>query len=583
MRKIILASLPVSINETGKIESKKRINMRTMIKNLLSFSLLAIIISSCGKKSVDVLIPEDAAIVYHINAASLSSKLSWDEIKNSEWFKLASDLNQADELEKKLFEDPENSGIDLKKDMYLSVHMSGKNSYVVFQGKLKDVKAYETMITKAGDNKEIKKDGNINYAGDKDGLFTWNNERFIIVGQSSDFMPDNKNYYSERESNDITMDSVLNYAKGLYNLKKSKSIGIDSHFAYLINDKGDMHFWVNSSSLVQQSLPMGMGGLFDATTLLKGNSTGYSLTFEDGKISATAKSWFNKDIGKLMNKYKAGNLNTDMLKKIPGKDVAIAFAMKYPPEILKEFLQLIGVDGIINGLMGMLGISVDDIVKAMKGDMMFAVSDFSVKDTKKTLDLGTDSMTMTMTSPEPDAKVLFATSINDKASFDKIADVLKKEISKQQGTEDLDKMKYTVKDNWLIAGNSQENIDVFAAGKTTDHPFISKISGHPIGGFIDLQKILGSIQTKETEEYKDLLSGNGNIWENIIFYGGEMNSGAMTSYFEVTMIDKKTNSLKQLNNYISTLAKTFKDKPGFGKFDDEIPVVDSIAVPTVVQ
>jgi Domain of unknown function (DUF4836) len=575
--KIILASQPVSIKETGKNLS----NMRAIIKNLLSLSLLVIIISSCGKKSVDVLIPEDAAMVYHINAASLSSKLSWDEIKNSEWFLMASKEGNPDDFEKKLLEDPENSGIDMKNDMYLSVHINGKTSYVVFQGKLKDVKAYETMITKAGDNRELKKDGNINYAGDKDGLYTWNNERFIIIGHSSDFMPED--YYGDNEESDINMDSVLNYAKGLYNLKKSKSIGNNSHFASLINDKGDMHFWVNSSSLVQQSLPMGMGGLFDATTLLKDNSSGYSLTFEDGKISATAKSWFNKDISKLMNKYKAGNLNTDMLKKIPGKDVAIAFAMKYPPEILKEFLQLVGVDGIINGLMSMLGISVDDIVKAMKGDMMFAVSDFSVKDIEKTFDIGTDSMTMSMTSPEPEAKILFATSINDKASFDKIADVLKKEISKQQGTEDLDKMKYTVKDNWLIAGNSQENVDGFAAGKTTDHPFISKINGHPIGGFIDLQKILGSIQTKETEDYKDLLSGKGNIWENIIFYGGEMKSGAMISYLEVTMIDKKTNSLKQFNNYFSTLAKTFKDKPGFGKFDDEIPVVDSIAIPPVVQ
>lgn len=72
------------------------------------------------------------------------------------------------------------------------------------------------------------------------------------------------------------------------------------------------------------------------------------------------------------------------------------------------------------------------------------------------------------------------------------------------------------------------------------------------------------------------MSGDGNIWENIIFYGGEMKSGAMTSYLEVNLIDKKTNSLKQFNNYLSTLAKTFKDKPGFGLNDDESPKIDTI-------
>jgi hypothetical protein len=559
------------------LTNKKNFYMRTMIKNLLSFSLLALLISSCGKKTADVLIPENAAMVFHINAASLGSKLTWDEIKNSEWFKMASKENHADDFEKKLLEDPENSGIDLKSDMYFSVHMSGKNSYVVFQGKLKDVKAYESLITKVGDTKEIKKDGSISYTGDKGGLVTWNNDRFIIVGQSAGYFPGNKDLYGDNDEHSITMDSVLKFAKDIYNLKKSKSIGNDSRFASLFNEKGDMHFWINSSSLIQNSMPMGMAGLFDATTLLKGNAVGYTLSFDDGKISASTQSWFNKELGDLMKKYKAGNLNTDMLKKIPGQDVAFVFAMNYPPEGLKEILQLAGVDGIVNGLIGMLGISIDDFVKAMKGDMLFAVSDFNVKDTKSSFDPGNDSMTFT--KPEPDAKVLFATSINDKASFDKIADVLKKEISKQGGTEDLDKIKYTVKDNWLIAGNSQEIVDGFAAGKTNEHSFISKISGHPMGGYIDLKKILGSINSKETEEFKNIISGEGNIWDNIIFYGGEMKSGAMTGHFEVNMIDKKTNSLKQFNNYISTIATTYKNKRHQdGMLNWDSPVIDSAIV-----
>lgn len=553
--------------------------MRTMIKNLFSFSLLALLISSCGKKTVDVLIPENAAMVFHINAASLGTKLTWDEIKNSEWFKMASKESHTDDFEKKLLEDPENSGIDLKSDMYLSIHMSGKNSYSVFQGKLKDVKTYETMITKAGKNKEIKKDGSINYTGDKGGLVTWNNDRFIIVGQSAGYFPGNKDLYGDNDEHSITMDSVLKFAKDIYNLKKSKSIGNDSRFASLLNEKGDMHFWMNSSSLIQNSMPMGMGEMFKVTSLLQGNATGYTLSFDDGKISASTKTWFNKELGDLMKKYNARNLNTDMLKKIPGQDVAFVFAMNYPPGGLKEILQLVGVDGIVNGLIGMLGISIDDFVKAMKGDMLFAVSDFSVKDKKKSIEFGTD--TMSFSNPEPDAKVLFAISINDKASFDKIADVLKKEISKQGGTEDLDKIKYTVKDNWLIAGNSQENVDDFAAGKTTEHAFITKISGHPMGGYIDLQKILGSIQSKETEGYKNLISGEGNIWENIIFYGGEMKSGAMTGHFEVNMIDKKTNSLKQFNNYISTIATTYKNKRNNEiKEDTEMLLApDSINIP----
>ncbi len=554
--------------------------MKTIIKNLFCFSLLALLISSCGKKTANVLIPDNAAMVFHINAASLGSKLPWDDIKNSDWFKMAGNKSQATDFERKLLENPDTSGIDLKGDFYISIQIKGNNRYVVLQGKLKDAKAYEAMLTKAGKIKDIKKEGSISYTGDKDGLVTWTNDRFIIVAQTAGFQPNRSDFYGDRTEKPLTMDSVLKYAKDLYNLKKSNSLGNDSRFASLLQEKGDMHFWLNTGLLMQGSIPMGMGEMFKASSLMKGNATGYTLSFDDGKITASAKSWFNKELGDFMNKYKPGNINTDMLKKIPGQDVAIVLAMNYPPEGLKEFLKLLGMDGLVNGLIGMFDVSIDDFVKAIKGDMLFAVSDFSVKDKKKTIKFGTDSMSFS--NPEPDAKILFATSINDKASFDKIADVLKKEISKQEGAEELDKIKYAVNDKWFVAGNSQENVDGFVAGNATEHAFISKISGHPAGGYIDLQKILGSIQIKESEGFKDLLSGKGNIWENIIFYGGEMKSGAMTSYFEVNMIDKKTNSLKQFNNYIGALAKTINDKKKFSDMRDVVQP-DSISIPPPVS
>ena len=167
---------------------------------------------------------------------------------------------------------------------------------MVVQGKLKDVKAYESMINKINNNKEIKKEGSISYTGDKEGLITWNNDRFIMVGQSAGFLPDNEGFYGNREKHSITMDSVLKFAKGIYNLKKSNSLGNDSRFASLINEKGDMHFWINTGSLFQNSIPMGMGGLFKVTSLLEGNATGYTVSFDNGKISASARSWFNKAV-----------------------------------------------------------------------------------------------------------------------------------------------------------------------------------------------------------------------------------------------------------------------------------------------
>ena len=552
--------------------------MKSAIKNLLTLILPALLISSCGKskKTADVLIPGNAAMVFHINAASLSSKLSWNEIKNSDWFKMASKEGPEDEFAKKILDDPENSGIDLKGDMYFFIQMHGSDAYMVFQGKLKDGAVFETTVKKIAKHREVKKDGNLNYAADDKGCVSWNKDRFIVVFNSENFMG-MRNQFGGRKRSVITEDSILNYAKQLYSLKKSNSIGDDSRFASLLDEKGDMHFWFNAGLYMQGLMPMGLGDLFKATSLMQGNVTGYTMNFDNGKITASSKSWYNKELVSFMKKYKPGNINTDMLKRISGQNVSMVIAMNYPPEGLKEFMKLLGVDGVVNGFMGRIGFSLDDFVKANKGDLLFAVSDFTVQDKTITYDYG-GLEPYSYTSSKPDAKILFATSINDKPSFDKMVDILQNEIGKEGQTEELDKIKYSIKDNWFVAGNAQDAVDGFAAGNKTDHAFISKISGHPMGGYIDIQKILGGIQTKKADNFKTVLSGGGNIWDNIIFYGGDLKDGAHTGYFEINMIDKNTNSLKQFNNFISTLAKSARNERENDMSERDYPKMKDIEV-----
>jgi hypothetical protein len=44
-----------------------------------------------------------------------------------------------------------------------------------------------------------------------------------------------------------------------------------------------------------------------------------------------------------------------------------------------------------------------------------------------------------------------------------------------------------------------------------------------------------------------------------VTYGGDFNDGYTTGHFEINMVDKNTNSLKQLHNYVSMIAKKFKE------------------------
>ena len=536
--------------------------MKSTLKNLLTISLLASVISNCtSNKTADLLIPEDASMVVHINAPSLSSKLSWAEIKNSEWFRMFNKEKSKTDLEQKLLDDPSTSGVDMNSDMYFFMKPSGRHGYMAFQGKLKDVKAFEEMVKKLNEKDEIKRDGNISYIGNGLDFMTWTSDRFMMVGETKM----NDGYGDEYKGAELTKDSVLNFAKATYNLKSNKSMGSNSKFSSLLNDKGDLHIWISNSLMMGGGNVSKQISFLKASSVFEGNSTGMTVNFDNGKITGTSKTYYNKQLKGLYEKYLSGNLDVDMLKKIPGENVAVVMAFKCKPEGIKEFLKLLGFDGLADGYLREAGVSLDDVIAANKGDLMLAVSDFSMKK-----DPEASSENSYSTSSMPGAKILFATSINNKGAFDKVIDAVKNTMNKEGGENagPLGGIKYEIKDNWFIAGNSQENVTAYGSS-ATDHPFISKISGHPFGGYINIKKITSGMDIPAMVRMQGApatdINALVNVWDDIVFYGGEMKDDAAVSHFEINLTDKNTNSLKQLNSFLGSVAKTY-----FRGFDGEV-------------
>jgi hypothetical protein len=323
--------------------------------------------------------------------------------------------------------------------------------------------------------------------------------------------------------------------------------------------------------------------MLKAGSIMEGNISTVTINFDNGKITGTSKSYFNKELQEFYTKYKAGNLNTDMLKKIPGDNVTAVIAMNYPPEGIKGFLKLLGMDGMADSYLDDLGFTIDDFVAANKGDFLLAVTDFNMVEKENSVDLG-GGQVFKRKSSAPDAKILFATSIGNKGSFDKLIAAGTKamgELSKMgNGSDALNTVKYEIKDNWFVAGNSQEQIAAFGTSAGVDKEFISKISGHPFGFYLDLKKILAGMQSgSEGGGMMNMFGAEGKIWDNIIAYGGEMKDGVGTSHFEINMIDKSTNSLKQLNNFASGIAKQFSNRFEGDMSGDDYPKIDTTLAP----
>ena len=159
-----------------------------------------------------------------------------------------------------------------------------------------------------------------------------------------------------------------------------------------------------------------------------------------------------------------------------------------------------------------------------------------------------------------DVKVLFATSVNDKAAFDKLIKTVSDEIGDHK--DQMPQITYKIDNNWFAAGNSPDQVTKFMAGPSAKHSFTSKLTDQSFGMYVDIQKLLkGSMGDIKDSSEEATLNLSLNMWQDILVTaGGELKDGAFSSYAEITLVDKSTNSLKQLNQYIDKMSANMMRK-----------------------
>jgi hypothetical protein len=542
-----------------------------MHRNLLNLVVLFIgttIFVSCGGSDKHAIaVPKDAAFVFHINAPSLSSKLSWAEIKATSWFK---DLHAGadDSVAQQLLDNPENSGINTSANLAIFAKRRGGGGYLVFEGTLTDAAKFEAFNKKIKKGAATTKDGDISIIKDNNNIVTWNNSKFIymsnapFMGAQSRFMDNSSldNSGTDQFGN-YPADSLIKFAKEIYTLKGDNSLFSDKRFADLIKEPGDLHMWFNAEHMY--------GGSSNALNMLKlgsvmeGNVTAGAINFDNGKITMKSKSYYNKELGKLYEKYKMKNFDAAVLNRIPSQNIVGLFSMNYPPEGLQEFMKVLGLDGMINSGLAEINLTIEEFVKANKGEVLLALTDFGMVKQQFKLPEGMEGMEgmehMNRTINKPDFKVLFAASINDKAAFTKMVTSMKEKLGNLPEQSGLPPFSYSMNDNWFAASNSEEYVNKFLAGGNNNWPAASKLGGHPIIFYVDLQKIMQPMAADSAGQFGGVaLSESMKMWENIIGTGGELVDGAMIGNFEVNLVDKNTNALKQLNQYVDKLAGSRK-------------------------
>jgi Domain of unknown function (DUF4836) len=561
--------------------------MQICFRNLL-VAATVIFFASCTRPNTQGrFIPKEAGIVVHVDGKSLSAKLPWEEIKQNPVFKAAYSDSTMPAAMKMVLNNPDSAGIDTKSDLIFFAQKDSSGGYIVFEGTVKDENLFKTFNKQATENgTESEKDG-VNFISKSPLCVGFTKDKFVYFFDAPQMNQlDTLSKRMQQDSIDIAPSKPRDIGaacKAIFDLKENNSLAKNEKFSKLLKESGDIHFWMNTEELFKGAGSNPMMAMVNIDKLYNGSLTTATLNFDNGKISINAKSYAGDELSAIYKKYSGGKISEDMIKRMPGKDVVGLLAINFKPEGIRELLKMTNLDGIANMGLNYAGFTMDDFTKANKGDILFGVSDLSIKtDSVKYNFQGQDEFSAPVEKPV--FNFVFATSIGDKDAFNKLINAGKKLGSKELGDSSKVPFVYNSNGTYFTIASSKENADKYLAGANTNFDFINKINGQALGGYLNLQLLLKTFEKQATKDSSAKIAYDASLklWDNILMKGGDFTDGAITQTIEINLMDKTTNSLKQLNQYAATLGEVFKAKREQEKremvvLENNIPIEDVVA------
>src|SRR6266487_4039647 len=384
------------------------------------FVAIFLVATSCKKAVPDQTkyIPKDALFVFDLNWKSLSGKTAKENINWDSLFR--SSINPGDDSSivkaKKRFTEFMHSGIDTEKNVFVFVKtggsmMSGQSTTGGVVAAIKNAAAFETYIKNQEGASEIKKGSNFSYAAfSNDNLFIgWNKDIAILSGTES-----KTRRYLDTSGNTSNTSSSEQTLATLFNQKEEESVASIPEFRDLMSEKADMLFWSNSGSMFNSIPILGMTKIAD---LFKNSYGTGTVNFEDGKVTGNFKSYSSKELADILKKYAGPTVNMDMVNKYPLPVCGYAL-FSFNPQMIAEIIKFAGLESTVNQYLQKQDLSLNDLLRAFKGDFAIVFSDPGMTDKEY------EYNGMKYHSKRPSVKLVFNATIGDKAAYDKIVSKL---------------------------------------------------------------------------------------------------------------------------------------------------------------
>jgi hypothetical protein len=528
--------------------------MKKYFQFFMLLFVAAMVFTSCHKSvpKQTLYIPKDATFVLGADPKSLSGKLADSHIDMDSLFKAFADTSSAAHVGIKSWDDLKNSGLDWESEFFAFVSTSGSimNGQTTSTGvvaAMKDASAFETFLKKQYAQADIKKGNNYSYAILEDGFVVgWNGDVAILSnvvgGNSFDLNP-------------TTGAASQKQLDALFAQKQDESIASTSKFTDLVKEKADMLFWSNSTNALA-SIPF--LGMTKASDLLKDSYSAGTLDFENGKATLTTKYFAGKDLSDIFSKYSGPTVDMSMVDKYPSPVNGYA-VFSFNPQIIAAITKYVGVDATANQFLQEMGLSLDDILKAFKGDFGIVFSDLGMISKPNEFSPGD-------TIKSYNAKLIVNAAIGDKKYYDKIVSALaaKGQMVLQNGQYVFPQMNgyaMSADDKNLIVASDAGLLQQYKSGNSGKASVPSDVADQSknksFAFYVDLGSLLKTIPADSPESIA-IVNDAEQTFKNAIATSANFDGSSINGVFELNTVNDKENSLVSIIKFASTAAKENK-------------------------
>lgn len=296
-------------------------------------------------------------MVTAIRTKQLMDKADFKSIQQSEGYReMTEEARAKNPVLAKVLEEPESSGIDLEKNIYLSAEVKeGKKPFITVSFSIADAQAFEALLESVDVEAQPAADNGYRFfSSSGNSALAWN-EKVAIIGIAED-----------NTDAEATLKRILETGP-------EQSIAQNKNLRKALVKDFDIANWISSDFLLESEMAKNSGALMNYKQEdLRGNYVQHFLTFDKGMIKSEADLYFKSQVANDLGMLFRDKVKTDFVRLAPEGEPLFFLSTAFDMDGINQLLVEKYSKGLAEGGLKEYGISTNTLIKALKGDIMLA-------------------------------------------------------------------------------------------------------------------------------------------------------------------------------------------------------------------